>query len=365
MKKLWSILLAMAMVLSLAACGGSGTPSQPEPSVSEPGGTSEERAYWLKGVDEVTGTINVYTTMEETQQQTLRKLWQQYYPNCKIEFQSDSVGTLITRLQSESNAPVADVLIGGLFEADGDKYHDVLQRYTAANDAEQNYHDPAGYYTLYDVQVMCLIVNKDILNELGIEVKGYKDLLQPQLKGKIIMAEPSASSSAYRQLQTILATMGDKFDDEKGWDYIKELMLQANGIITTSSSQVYNDVINGEYAVGLSYESTVQAMISDGADNVECVYMEEGNTAMAGGAAIVKGAPNQAAAEAMMNLLASNVFQDARAQQSGGRGTNSLCADSGLPADSTLGLVPLDFVYLATYKSNLMDRWATLWASIN
>ncbi len=367
MKKLFSTLLALTMVLALAACGSKPS-QQPASSVSEAPGSSapaEERAYWLKGADEVTGTINVYTTMEETQQETLRTLWQQYYPNCKIEFQSDSVGTLITRLQSESNAPVADVLIGGLFEADGSKYHEVLQPYTAVNDAEQNYHDPAGYYTLYDVQVMCLITNEDILKELGIEVNGYKDLLQPELKGKIIMADPSASSSAYRQLQTILATMGDQFDDDKGWDYIKELMIQANGIITTSSSQVYNDVINGEYAVGLSYESTVQAMIADGATNVECIYMEEGNTAMAGGAAIVKGAPNKVAAEAMMNLLASNIFQDARSQQSGGRGTNSLCADSGLPADSTLGLVPLDFDYLAKSKSQLMDRWATLWASVN
>lgn len=55
----------------------------------------------------------------------------------------------------------------------------------------------------------------------------------------------------------------------------------------TSSKDVYNLVINGEYVVGLSYESGVIAQIKDGAP-VECIYMEEGNTAMAGGAAITE-----------------------------------------------------------------------------
>ncbi len=104
------------------------------------------------------------------------------------------------------------------------------------------------------------------------------------------MAAPDASSSGWRQLQTILATMGDEFDDEKGWDYIQQLIPMT--FSTTSSKDVYNLVINGEYVVGLSYESGVVAQIKDGAQ-VDCVYMEEGNTAMAGGAAIVKNAPTR------------------------------------------------------------------------
>jgi ABC-type Fe3+ transport system, periplasmic component len=359
MKRLLSGLLVIAMVLSLAACGGT------KANTSGTGSTgTSDRPSWAKKVDEVTGTLTVYTTMEETQQESLSKIWNQYYPNCKLQFQSDSIGTLVTRLKSEASAPVADVLIGGLFEADGDKYHDVLQPYTSVNDSELGYHDKSGYYTLYDVQVMCLIVNKDLAKNLGVQVKGYQDLLQSQLAGKIIMADPAASSSAYRQLQTILATMSDKFDDEKGWNYIKQLMTQAKGIITNSSSEVYNDVIKGEYVVGLSYESTVQAMIAQGASNVECVYMKEGNTAMAGGAAVVKGAKNLVAAKAMMDLLSSSAFQDARAKESSGRGTNTKCKDSGLPKENTLNMKKLDFDYLNANKSKLLDHWATLWKSV-
>lgn len=347
MKKLLGVCLAVLLTTSLAAAG------------------EFVRPDWAKGVDEVTGRITVYTTMEETQQAVVRELWEKLYPKCKLEFQSDSIGTLMTRVKSESASPVADVIGGGVFETDGNRFHDLLQPYVSVNDPQQNFHDSTGYYTYFDVQIMSLVVNKELRDELGIEIKGYQDLLNPKLKGKIIMANPAASSSAYRQLQTLLATMGDTFDDEKGWAFIEKLMQQCDGIITNSSTQVFNDVINGEYVVGLSYESTVQAMIDYGADNIENVYMSEGNTAMASGCAIVKGAPNLIAAQAMMDLQASNLFQDLRSEKSGGRGTNKLCKDSGLPKEDTLGLIPLDYEYLRKNQAELMNKWARLWAKVN
>lgn len=355
MKKLVVTLLAL-MMIPLAGCGNKTDETPNTPPADTP--TAEERPYYVRGEDEVTGKITVYTTMEETQQEALKSLWSKYYPNSQMEIQADSVGTLATRIRGDESND-ADVVIGGLFAADGETYHDILQPYTAVNDSEQLYHDESGYYTYYDVQVMSLVVNPELRDELGLEINGYEDLLDPKLEGKIILAAPDASSSGYRQLQTMLAVMGDEFDDEKGWAYVEELM--KNSFSTTSSKDVYNLVINGEYVVGLSYESTVAALIKDGAP-VENVYMEEGNTAMAGGAAIVKNPPNLTAAEAMMDLLASTEFQDIRAQQSSGRGSNGESVLIDLPKEDTLNMVELDFDYLATNKDSLIDRWNTLWA---
>lgn len=377
MKKMLSILLTLAMVLSLAACGGGDAPAKdgdttpPADTAGDAGNAGDAGdsgdsglPYYVSDPSTITGKITVYTTMEETQQEVLTDLWNKYYPDCEIEIQADSVGTLATRIRGDEQCD-ADVVIGGMFAADGETYHDILQPYTAACDAEQLYHDASGYYTFYDVQVMCLIVNTALESQLGVEINGYNDLLNDALSGKIILAAPDATSSGWRQLQTILAVMGDKFDDEKGWEYITKLMPLS--FSTTSSKDVYNLVINGEYVAGLSYESTVAALINDGASDVKCVYMSEGNTAMAGGAAIVKDAPNLPAAKAMMDLLSSAEFQDARAAVSAGRGSNGQCDLSlcGLPDDSTLGLVDLDFDYLSTNKSAIMDKWNSMWADLH
>jgi len=355
MKKIICAILALIMALSFVACGGS---QKKTAETDENTKTQTERPKYVHDEDKVTGTITVYTTMEETQQEALKEIWSKYYPNCKMEIQADSVGTLATRIRGDESCD-ADVVIGGLFAADGDKYHDILQPYTSVIDDEQMYHDESGYYTFYDVQVMCLVVNTELEKELGIEIKGYEDLLDPKLKGKIILAAPDSTSSGWRQLQTILATMGDSFDDEKGWNYIKQLMPSC--FSTTSSKDVYNLVINGEYVVGLSYESTVAALIKDGAP-VKCIYMEEGNTAMAGGAAIVKNAPNVEAAKAMMDLLASSEFQDVRAKESSGRGSNKNCDLCDLPNESTLNIVDLDYEYLSANKDAICTKWNDLWA---
>lgn len=371
-RRLTAAFMAAAMVLSMTACGGKEAPAETkkaEPAAENTQGQGEseakeessERPYYVRPEGEISGKITVYTTMEETQQQVLSDIWKKYYPDCELEIQADSVGTLATRIRSDESCD-ADVVIGGMFAADGDTYHDILQPYTGACDSEQLYHDESGYYNFYDVQVMCLVVNPALRDELGIEINGYEDLLNPALKGKIILAAPDSTSSGWRQLQTILAVMGDKFDDDKGWDYIKQLIPAS--FSTTSSKDVYNLVSNGEYVAGLSYESSVAALINDGAP-IECIYMEEGNTAMAGGAAIVKNAPNLPAAQAMVDLLTSAEFQDARAEVSAGRGSNGNCNLSGLPAEDTLGMKELDFTYLKEHKEEILNHWNELYAELN
>ncbi len=369
MKKMICLVMAMAMVLSLAACSSSTSSSsaaaeektETEAVVDDTESTESDRPYYVRDEDEITGTLVVYTTMNDSQQEVLLSLWNKYYPNCTIEIQADSVGTLATRIRSDETCD-ADVVIGGMFASDGETYHDILQPYTSIVDDEQLYHDESGYYTYYDVQVMCLVVNTALKEELGIEINGYEDLLQEELAGKIILAAPDAASSGWRQLQTILATMGDEFDDDKAWEYIANLMPSCYS--TTSSKDVYNLVASGEYVVGLSYESSVVALIKDGAE-IECIYMEEGNTAMAGGAAICKNSTNLEAAKAMIDLLASAEFQDLRIEVTSGRGSNGNCSVDELPDDSTLGLVDLDYDYLAENKDAICTKWNDLWAELH
>lgn len=55
-----------------------------------------------------------------------------------------------------------------------------------------------GFLTPYVADGSVLLVNMDLAGD--IEINGYKDLLNPALKGKIIGADPLSSSSAFAHL---------------------------------------------------------------------------------------------------------------------------------------------------------------------
>ncbi len=347
MKKFLSILLAALMVLSVVSFA-----------------SAEDKPSWVReDPDAIGDTVVVYSTLDDPQQATVENIWYQYYPNCRIEWISDSVGKLIARARNEAANPQADVIMGGLFESDGTTYHDVLQPYTPTIADELSKLDPYGYYSFFDIQYMALVVNKDLEAELGITINGYEDLLNPALKGKIIQAEPAASSSAYRQFHTILALMGDEIADDKSWEYIDKLIENCDGVITTSSSQVFKSVIAGEYVVGLTYENIVEMQITkNGADNIRLVYPVEGNTACASGAGMVKDCPHAEAAAAFLDFCASEDYQLSRKDENCARGTNLNIRYENYPADEELGVVEIDWEWLGTQKEALLEKWAEHWA---
>ena len=205
MKKLLSLILVALFVLCCCTA------------------VAEEKPAWVREDPSSIGdTVVVYSTLDDAQQLTVENIWYEYYPDCTIEWISDSVGKLIARARGEVKNPYADVIFGGLFESDGTVYHDLFQQYTSSIADQLTKLDPYGYYTLFDIQYMALVVNKDLEKELGFEITSYADLLRPELKGKIIQADPAASSSAYRQFHTMLALMGDG----KEFDFKDMLMMQ-------------------------------------------------------------------------------------------------------------------------------------------
>lgn len=346
MKKILSMILISLLVFSL--CGA----------------MAEETPSWVREDPSAIGDrVVVYSTLDDAQQQTVEAIWYEYYPDCTIEWINDSVGKLIARLRGELNNPQADVLMGGLFESDGTVYHDVLDQYTPTIVDELSKIDPYGYYTFFDIQYMALVVNDELCEELGIEINGYADLLQPELKGKIIQADPAASSSAYRQFHTMLALMGEEFGDDAAWEYLDALIANCDGVITTSSSTVFKSVINGEYVVGLTYENIVEMQIvKNGATNISLVYPVEGNTACASGAGMIKGAPRPEAAAAFMDFCGSADYQLARSEDNCARATNTSVKYGNYPEDSELGLKEIDWEWLGEQKEGLLEKWADHWA---
>ena len=341
MKKILSIALVLALVLS-AACALA--------------------AEWRRDPAEVGDTITVYTTMDDGQQAVMEEVWYSAYPDCHIEWIKDSLGTLIARVRNESANPQADVVCGGLFQTDGSQYWDCFDPYKPVNYDEQTVVDPNNYYAYLDIQYMCLIVNTKIEKELGITIDSYASLLDPALAGKIIIADPQATSSGFRQFHSMLALMGDSFGDEKAWNYLTELV--KSGVRnTTSSSEVYKLVMSGEDAAGLSYESIVQYQVENGAEDIKLVYPKEGNTGCASGAGMVKNCQHKAAAEAFLDMCGSAEVQQLRAEANCARGTNKEFTYEAYPSDEEIGVKELDFAYIGEHKEELLNQWTELWST--
>lgn len=360
MKKFLALMLALVMVFALCACGQKAAPAE-APAAAPAEAPVEEPAE-----APLSGTVVIYSTQTEADHEAFLSVLNAWYPEIEVEFINGSIGELIARVDAEKENPQGDVIFGGLTQTDGDQYLALLQEYTPKF-ADENCVESNGYYTYFANQYMCFIKNTALLEELGVDVNGYADLLQPELKGSIYQADPSASSSAWRELQTMLYLMGDEFGDEKAWDFQKQLMENCDGVITTSSSAVYKSVLSGEYAVGISYDNGCTQLMMNGAEGVELVWPAEGNTVCGFASAMIKDCPHPELAAAVLDVISSADFQLQREITGGAKGTNTTYVydQSYFPKDINEGVVPMDYEMLSAQKKDLLEKWTDMWATIN
>ena len=314
------------------------------------------------------GKLVLYTTNFDEEYNLIVGGFEKKYPNIKIEAITGGAGELKTRIKAEAENPQADVMFGGLIYSDFVNMGDFFETYVAANDkafpAEMR--NTTGKLTNGTIQVVNLFVNKAEARKLGVTITSYEDLLNPVLKGKIISANPAASSSAWNQLSTMLSSMGG-YESKKAWDYIEALVKNLNGVMSSGSSGAYKGVFNGEYVVGITYESPCLTYIEDGyGDKVEIVYPTEGSNAITFASAIVKGSKNMDNAKLFMDWIASDEGQGLWATSTvRPANTNVPITNTVLTPTNKIKLSARDNEYLANNQQAILDRWTALWAKHN
>jgi iron(III) transport system substrate-binding protein len=116
--------------------------------------------------------------------------------------------------------------------------------------------------------------------------KGWTDLLRPEFKGEIQMANPASSGTAYTMIATLVQLMGE----EKAFDYMKALH-QNVSTYTRSGIGPAKAAARGETAVSISFVHDVTAEALQGFP-IASVTPAEGTGAEIGSMSIVKGARN-------------------------------------------------------------------------
>lgn len=299
-KKMIAMLIATTMIFSLTACGNSKeAPTQATTESSETQKEKTTEAEVSETNTQLSGDLVVYCPhplefieplVNEFEDQT----------GIKVEVVAAGTGELLKRVESEQGNPLGDIFWGGSLSTMKPQM-ELFENYQSVNeefvqDTMKNVEGPLTRFT--DIPSV-IMVNTDLIGD--IEVNGYEDLLNPELKGKIAHCDPSKSSSSYEHLINMLYAMGNG-NPEDGWDYVEKFCENLDGKLLSGSSAVYKGVADGEYVVGLTFEEGAAKYVADGAP-VKVVYMEEGVISKPDGIYIIKDAKNMDNAKAFIDFV--------------------------------------------------------------
>lgn len=212
----------------------------------------------------------------------------------KVNMSLKGSGEALAQLFAEKANPKTDVWFGGtgdphLQAAEQDltieyKSESLPQLHAwAQQQARQSGYKTVGIYS----GPLGFGYNTELIAKKKLSVpRSWADLLKPEYKGEIQVANPASSGTAYTMVATLVQLMGE----DKAFEYLKALHKNVSQY-TRSGTGPIKAVARGETAVSISF-------VHDGPGEklqgfpVETVTPSEGTGAEIGSMSIVKGARN-------------------------------------------------------------------------
>jgi len=338
MKKVLATVLCAAMMVSMVACGGKTTT---EEGSNENANTSKELVVYCPHPLEFIDPL-----VQEFENET----------GIDVEVIAAGTGELLKRIESEVENPQGDVMWGGSLGTLQPVAENLFEPYKSVNEDDilDDSKNVEGTITRFSNIPSVIMINTDLIGD--IEINGYEDLLNPDLKGKIAHADPSKSSSSFEHLVNMLYAMG-KGDPEAGWDYADKLAEALDGKLLSGSSAVYKGVADGEYTVGLTFEEGGAKYVADGSP-VKLVYMEEGVISKPDAIGIIKGAKNMDNAKLFLDFVTGEKAQTMVATQLNRRSVRKDVGPAeGLLAYEDINLIQDDADVVAANKETWIEKF--------
>ncbi|QIM18200.1 extracellular solute-binding protein [Leucobacter coleopterorum] len=204
----------------------------------------------------------MYTSNNETTVGVVTSAAAASDPSLKVEAVTGSSGPLLQRIKSEASAPAADVFYSAPATTFAD-FSEFAEPYRSpeADAIPADLLDAEDRWVPTNTHVVALMANTDQIDG-GKAPTSWKDLTDPKWKGKVIVADPSQSSTALTALYGASKVLGEN-------DFTK---LVENLEVTENSSNVYPAVAQGEYAVAIAYESNIYPYVAGEQAGIEMVY---------------------------------------------------------------------------------------------
>lgn len=349
-KKIALFLCAVMAAMSMTACGGGSGNTTTANGSEESSGAGEEAAETSEGSNK----LIIYSPLTESMIDTMLSKFEE---DTGIDTECLAMGTgdALKRIQTEAGSPQADVLWSGTIGTVKENSEYFADYVTVNEDAfYDDYKNVEGNLTRFDTIPSVIMVNTDLIGD--IEINGYEDLLNPELKGKIAFADPAASSSSFEHLVNMLYAMGNG-DPDAGWDYVGKLCDQLDGKLLNGSSAVYKGVADGEYVVGLTFEQGSAQYVAAGSP-VKTVYMEEGVIFRGDGVYIIKDCPNEENAQKFIDWLTSQEIQEFMNNTQFRRTIRTdVPAGDAMEDMANINVIKDDETYTAEHKTEWLDQF--------
>lgn len=320
-------------------------------------------ALALPGVAQAQKTkVTVYTALENDQLAPFKASIEKAVPEADVVWVRDSTGVITARFLAEKDNPRADMVMGLaassllMFEKAG-----LLEAYkpAGADALKPVFRDGNEPYTWTGMDAYLGVVCFNTAEAKGVPVPtSWKDLLNPALKGKIVMPHPASSGTGYLMVAGWLQSMGEA----EGWKFMDGLHENIAAYLHSGSAPCVQ-AARGERTVGLALDMRGASEKSKGAP-IEVVIPKEGVGWEMEASAIVKGSKNLAVAKKIAdwsttkdaNELYSKTYAIVAA-----RGVENKPAN--YPANAEAGMIRNDLSWMADNRDRVLAEWSKRYES--
>ncbi|TXH30829.1 MAG: ABC transporter substrate-binding protein [Burkholderiaceae bacterium] len=281
----------------------------------------------------------------------------------KVNMTQKGSGEALAQLIAERENPKTDIWFGGT----GDPHLQAAEQgltleYKSPNLAQlypwaQQQAQQAGYKTVgIYMGPLGFGYNTELLAKKKLAApKSWADLLKPEFKGDIQVANPASSGTAYTMIATLVQLMGE----EKAFDYLKSLHKNV-GQYTRSGTGPIKAAARGETAVSISFVHDAPQERMQGFP-VETATPSEGTGAEIGSMSIVKGARNMEQAKKFYEWALTPGAQafGAAAKQYQLPSNKATPVDPNVPDFKKIKLIDYDYKKYGSSaeRRRLISRW--------
>ena len=310
------------------------------------------------------GTITVYTALEDELVTEYLKSFYAKYPNIKLNVVRESTGIKTARLIAEKDNPQADVVWGtaassmlvldehGQLEPYAPKGIERILPKFKSDKSIPTWVGMTAWETAF-------IINTVELAKLGLSpanISSFDDLLNPKLKGHIVMSNPNSSGTGFLTVAGVLQ-LKDK-NTNAGWDYLSKLHENMNQYVH-SGSKPAKMAAAGECVVGVSFGYAGVSQKQKGAP-VTTVFPTDGSGWDMEANALIKKKNISLAAKTFLDWAISDAAMESYKRSypiiSTGKGGNY----EGFNSDPIKQLIDNDFAWVANNREAILNKWMAL-----